>query len=121
MSIKIFMRIGNRIKKLRTDANLTQEKFAELINTNKKMLSHYETSRTIPPLEILKKISKHFRISLDFIIFGEDKDLAEKFKIKDPKLLELFRRVNDLNKNKRSQISWSIEAFLEKEQRDSKR
>lgn len=58
----------NRIRDLRTDADLKQEELAEKIGISQKSLSRYETEQTIIDAETLKKISIYFNVSMDYIM-----------------------------------------------------
>ena len=49
--------LGARIKEIRTARNMTQEKFAELININPSNISKIETGRYRPSEENLAKIA----------------------------------------------------------------
>lgn len=58
----------NRIRDLRTDADLKQEELAEKIGISQKSLSRYKTEQTIIDAETLKKISIYFNVSMDYIM-----------------------------------------------------
>lgn len=58
----------NRIRDLRTDADLKQKDLAEKIGISQKSLSRYETEQTIVDAETLKKIAIYFNVSMDYIM-----------------------------------------------------
>lgn len=60
--------IGERIKKIRKNNNLTQEQFAEKILCNKKTIQRYEQEECLPDVYNLKKIAVEFNISSDYIL-----------------------------------------------------
>ena len=56
--------LGKRIKELRKDAGLTQEKLAELIDIETTSLSGIESGRHFPSLPTLEKIAKNLNVEL---------------------------------------------------------
>lgn len=66
------MVIGNMINKLRTEAKLTQEGFADIFGVAQQSVQKWESGQSVPDLEKLVAISKHFDISLDMLILGND-------------------------------------------------
>ncbi len=56
-----------KLKSLRKIENITQEELAKKININLSTYKQYETNRTEPDIETLKKIADYFDISLDFL------------------------------------------------------
>ena len=59
------MDFGKSFKFYRQRAGLTQKEAAALIGINDYQLGNYETNRSQPSLEILKKMSKAYSISID--------------------------------------------------------
>lgn len=59
------MDFGKSFKFYRQRAGLTQKEAADLIGINDYQLGNYETNRSQPSLEILKKMSKVYSISID--------------------------------------------------------
>lgn len=64
------MKLNETIQKLRTDAKMSQEAFAELFDVSKQAVQKWETGENKPNIEKLILISKRFDISLDALIFG---------------------------------------------------
>ena len=52
------MTLGEKLKKLRTDKNLTQEELAEILFVSRTAISKWESGRGFPNIESLKAISK---------------------------------------------------------------
>ena len=57
-------KLGKRIKSLRKSRNITQERFAEIINMDITSLSKIETGRNYPQPETLEKISKALNLDI---------------------------------------------------------
>ena len=70
------MDFGRRFKFYRQKANLTQKEAAEQIGINDYQLGNYETNRSQPSLEVLRKMSKVYRTSIDKML-GNDVQLSK--------------------------------------------
>ena len=66
------MDLGNKIKALRIDNQLTQEELAQKLFVTRNAISKWETNKGIPSIENLQSISKLFNISLDDLFSHED-------------------------------------------------
>lgn len=65
-------KIGNLLKKIRKDNNLTQEKFAEKLGVTPQAVSKWENGKNIPDISVLKEIKREYNIDLDSILDGEN-------------------------------------------------
>lgn len=65
-------KIGNLLKKIRKENNLTQEKFAERLKVTPQAVSKWERGKNIPDISVLKEIKKIYNIDLDSILDGEN-------------------------------------------------
>ena len=74
------MTIGKAINKLRSDANLSQEQFATLFGVSQQSVQKWENGDSVPELSKIIKISKHFGVSLDALILGNDNRIVEGMK-----------------------------------------
>lgn len=62
-----------RIRALREDADLTQEKIGRLINVPQRTYAYYESGqRTIPP-SVLCALADFYGVSVDYILGRTDK------------------------------------------------
>lgn len=60
------------LKKIRKERNLNQQKVAMDLNISREALSHYENGKREPSLQMLKKLSEYFNVSIDFLITGKE-------------------------------------------------
>lgn len=75
------MTFGEKIKKLRADNNLTQERLAEMLYVTRTAVSKWETDKGLPGIDTLKLISTTFGLSLDELVSDdmiENKRVIEK-------------------------------------------
>lgn len=71
MSAKVGLcHLGERIKEGRKEMNLTQKQLSELLNCSRSCINKYETGVTTPPLIVLVKLARIFKMSLDDLILG---------------------------------------------------
>ena len=71
----------NKLKRLRLANNLTQQELANILETTKQAVSSYESGKSTPSLNSLIKLSVHFNISLDSLVFDNKNKsiISEKF------------------------------------------
>ena len=69
MSIDVGM-IG--LKLIRKKRKFSQLKVALDLNISREALSHYENGRRSPDIEMLRKMSDYFNVSIDYLINGKD-------------------------------------------------
>ena len=65
------MKLGKKLKELRTAERLTQEKLAEILGVSRVNYTRYETDVSRPDYETLIKIADFYDISLDEL-FGRN-------------------------------------------------
>lgn len=65
--------IGERIKELRKENEITQEELAKNIDVSTSMVGMYETNARKPSYEVLIKIAKYFGVSTDYLLNTEEK------------------------------------------------
>ena len=70
------LNIGETIKKLRKEKDITQEEFAEVLGVSCQSVSRWENNSCYPDIELIPTIAEFFGISLDKLM-GVD-DAAEK-------------------------------------------
>lgn len=77
------IKIGNFIKELRKEKNLTQEELAEKFGVARRTVSRWETGSNMPDLDILVEMADFYNVDLREILDGErksekmDKELKE--------------------------------------------
>ena len=74
------MTIGKSINKLRTNANMSQEQFADLFSVSQQSVQKWETDAATPELSKLVSIAKYFGVSLDALILGNGNRIVEELK-----------------------------------------
>ena len=62
--------VGLRL--VRKQKNLNQLKVALDLNISREALSHYENGKRNPDVQMLKRMSQYFNVSIDFLINGRE-------------------------------------------------
>jgi transcriptional regulator with XRE-family HTH domain len=85
---------GERIKQLRQEHCLTQEKFGGLIGVSKHAVSLYEASKNLPSDDVKIKIASHFGVSIDWLLgISNLRSLVTAFNTKDPVLMDFCNKL----------------------------
>ena len=72
------MEFNEKLQKLRTNENLTQEELAEKLYVSRAAISKWESGRGYPSIDSLKALAKYFHVTIDELI-GTDEiiDIAQ--------------------------------------------
>ena len=71
------MVLSKMIYKLRNDAGLSREKFAEIFDVSHQAVQKWENGTSVPELSKIVKIAKYFDISIDAMVLGSDARIME--------------------------------------------
>ena len=81
--------IGLKLKEIRKTIKMTQDKFAQKIDTKRSSISYYEIGRMMISTADLKQICETFGVSADYIVGNINnnitRDKKQKLKVKDIK------------------------------------
>ena len=69
--------IGSRIRKVRRELDLTQQKFADKIGTTANVLTNYETERRNPSSSVINNICKTFNVREEWLRTGDGEVFVE--------------------------------------------
>lgn len=87
--------LGNRIRNLREDHDLTQKELSLMIGLTPKMISFYENNQRTPPLDILLKLAKIFEVSVDYLIgYAPAENANSVLSPKEKMLIRFYRESN---------------------------
>lgn len=89
--------VGDRIKQLRENKEISQKALAEFINVSPSTVGMYEQGRRIPSTEILNLIASFFDVTSDFLLERTDNPhtiVSEE----DYKVIERSKKVLDVIK-----------------------
>lgn len=72
------MSFGERLYKLRSDKNISQEELAELLDVSRQSISKWENDKAYPEMTRLLFMSDYFDVSLDYLMRGLEDEESEK-------------------------------------------
>lgn len=106
---------GKRIKELRIEKNLLQEKLAGYLNVSQQTVSKIETGTSDNPYDLLIKLADFFKVSIDYI-YGrtEIRDMLTEEKIMN-EYNEIISSYTHLNKIDQKTIRTIIKRLEEAE------
>ena len=82
------LRIGENLKRLRREKDLTQEELATHLGISFQAISKWERGESYPDITILPALSNYFKISIDEIVGMEEIKRAEEYEKINKKWLE---------------------------------
>ena len=74
------MTLGQKIKKARTEANMTQKELADSLNVTFQTISKWENEATEPDLATLRSLAKILGCSLEYLVSEDEEKQEEKSK-----------------------------------------
>lgn len=75
------MALPEKITKLRTASNMTQEQMAALLGVSRQAVQKWERGDATPELEKIIKIAKYFDISIDALLLDSDTRITEELTV----------------------------------------
>ncbi len=90
------IKMGARLRELRELKEKSQRDVERELKIAQKSISDYENERSIPPVHILAELSKYYKVSIDYLIFGDYKKFDES-KLKYEEMLEYVYALNELS------------------------
>ena len=61
------MKYNERIRQIRENHSLTQQKVADLLNVGQRTYADYESGKTRIPVDSLLILAQHYDVSMDYI------------------------------------------------------
>lgn len=101
----------SRIKQLREKRGLIQERLAAELGITQQMLSKYERDVTLIKVDVLKKMSKYFNVTTDYLLGVSDvkRDLQRQMNMNETldeyyDLVEVYKELDPYDQ----EMIWSI-------------
>lgn len=107
--------IGDRIKELRKQQNLTQGDLAEKVGMTYVQIGRYEVRGAKPSSEVLSRLAEALNTTTDYLMNGETNESNSKA-LKDKTILGLLQKIEGLGDKDKDMIITFLDAFLVKKQ-----
>lgn len=88
--------LGERIKNIREERNLSQRRFGKKIGISDKTISAYETGKIIPSLQVLQEIEAKYSVAITSTIDRRKKDILLTIDTLRKQLEDLEKRLEHL-------------------------
>ena len=105
------MEFQHRLKQVRTTKGFSQSQLAQKVGVHVTNISRYERGENKPTSQVLSRLADALGVSADYLMLGSSDEVAEAA-IMDKKLLEQFKKVEQLPENKKLLVSEFLDAFL---------
>lgn len=103
------MTIGQRIKELRLEKEITQASLAKHIGVTQKAIDFWEKNINEPKASYIINIAKFFNVTTDFLLGIEDENGNKTKEIKENTLIPIAARSKD---NKKKNITMTEEQLM---------
>ena len=87
---------GKRLSSLRKARQLTQIELANLLDIQPRMVGRWEQGQVKPQFDYIIKLAQLLEVSIDHLLLGEEGSTAPVFDIKNKRLKELCKQVDEL-------------------------
>ncbi|MEQ1969171.1 helix-turn-helix transcriptional regulator [Xenorhabdus nematophila] len=87
---------GKRLATLRKARQLTQLELANLLDIQPRMVGRWEQGQVKPQFDYIIKLAQLLEVSIDHLLLGEEGTTAPVFDIKNKRLKELCKQVDEL-------------------------
>ena len=91
---------GLILRKLRTDAGLSQQELGEKINRDKGIISRYENNYQTPPFETIRDLAAIFNVSMDYLAGTEKQGTISCHGLSEEQTALLARIAEQLKKSR---------------------
>ncbi len=102
------MTLGENMEIVRMQKKMSQADLAKLADVHQKNISKYENDGVIPSALVLKEIARALGVTTDFLL-GSQSDTV----IKDVKLLNFFKEIDNMPDNLKGSLVQVIEAYVQ--------
>ena len=89
--------LGEKLKSLRKEKNISQEKLAQHLNVSFQAVSKWENSSTYPDIELLPELARFFGITVDELLGAEQIDEKKLYEEYEARAADIYRN-GDISK-----------------------
>jgi len=107
------MTLGEKLKKLRKEKSWSQQELSDKLGVHIKHVSRYENNVNKPSLEMLRKLSEFFNVSVDYLV---NEEASIEPNIKDKELQMYFEKVDKLDEENKKLVKGILDAVLVKDE-----
>lgn len=90
---------GERLKALRRSRDLSQEYLARNVGVTKQSVCNWENDNIMPSVEMMTKLARFFRVSIDYLLGLDDTVLSD----------EMYIEVSDLSREELLHVQYIVD------------
>ena len=111
--------LSKRLKELRLEKDLSQEKLGDLLEISRSAITRYECGDREPDFYTLQKIADFFDVSADYLLGRTNVKIIDLEKHKNvERLLRAAHKAKNLPENKIDHLTKVLEFLIEEEKND---
>lgn len=69
--------LGNMIRKLRTEFEISQTQLAKNLGVSKQSVSNWENDNILPSVDMLARIARYFGVTCDYLLEMDNREFLE--------------------------------------------
>lgn len=73
------MTFAEKLKAIRMQAGISQEKLSAELGVTKRTIINYENGQTLPPIDVLPKIAKFFGVTIESLITEDEEFVSQAY------------------------------------------
>ena len=100
---------GMRIRELRLKKGLTQVDLSRQLDVSQATIAGWEKEVNLPNTGTLQRLAQYFGVSTDYLL-GNDPPQSQSFSPDETKLIHIYRRLNDADRQTAFRILSSLSA-----------
>jgi transcriptional regulator with XRE-family HTH domain len=105
------MTFSDKLKKLRKKKGFTQDDLGGALKIHGRLICRYETGKTIPTIEILKKIANYFDVSIDYLVYDNAED-KQNVTVKDAQSIAQLKKFDKLDDEDKKAINKILDGLI---------
>ena len=105
------MNLGDKIKQLRKEHNLSQEQLAQKVDSVKSLIWKYEKNQASPSADMIKRIAMIFNVSSDYLLFDES-EKENISRISDKGLLRQLEEIDTMDEKIKEHVKFFLELTI---------
>ena len=87
---------GKNLSDIRKSRQLTQLELANLLEVQPRMIGRWEQGKAKPQFDYIIRLAQILEVSLDYLLLGEAGQNSPQFEVKNKKLKELCKQIDQL-------------------------
>jgi transcriptional regulator with XRE-family HTH domain len=105
--------LGSKLKRLRKEQSLTQEKLSEKLGFSKRYISKIEAGEK-PSMEAFRKLAEFFQVPIEYLVSESEDSSTLNAIIRNKEILDAFIEVDEMDNADQKVILEVIKAFSTK-------